>query len=174
VTGPATIRPARADDLPALPEIERAAGEQFRGLGMAAVADDELPTVEALTGYVERAAAWVAVGSDDAPLAYLLVDDVDGTTHVEQVSVHPSAAGRGIGRALIETAVEHARGRGHDRVTLTTFADVPWNAPYYRRLGFEVVPEDEQGPGLRGLRAHEAEIGLDRWPRVAMARRLDG
>ena len=108
------------------------------------------------------------------PVGYLLVDDVDGATHIEQVSVHPSVAGRGIGRALIETAVAHARARGHHRVTLTTFADVPWNAPYYRRLGFDVVPPDDQGPDLRRLRAHEASIGLDRWPRVAMARRLDG
>jgi hypothetical protein len=59
-------------------------------------------------------------------------------------------------------------------VTLTTFADVPWNAPYYRRLGFADVPPGAQGPGLRRLRAHEAEVGLDRWPRVAMARPLDG
>jgi predicted N-acetyltransferase YhbS len=88
------------------------------------------------------------------------------------VSVHPAAAGRGLGRALIEAAAEQARARGEDRVTLTTFADVPWNAPYYQRLGFVVVLEDEQGPELRRIRAHEAEIGLDRWPRVAMARRL--
>ncbi len=174
MTGPApggtTIRPARPADAPLLQEIEQAAGEQFRPIGMAAVADDDLPSIPALQGYVERGAAWVATGPDDVPLAYLLLDDVDGATHIEQVSVHPSAAGRGIGRALIETAVEQARARGHARVTLTTFADVPWNAPYYRRLGFDVVPPADQGPDLRRIRAHEAETGLDRWPRVAMAR----
>jgi GNAT superfamily N-acetyltransferase len=157
-----------------LGDLERAAGEQFRSLGMAAVADDEPASPAVLQSYVDGGAAWVAAGPDDRPLGYLLVDDVDGATHVEQVSVHPSVAGRGIGRALIETAVAHARARGHHRVTLTTFADVPWNAPYYRRLGFEVVPPGDQGPDLRRLRAHEASIGLDRWPRVAMARRVDG
>jgi GNAT superfamily N-acetyltransferase len=172
--GDTAIRPAQRGDAPSLPELERAAGEQFRAIDMGAVADDEPPSVAALEGYVDRGAAWVATGADDAPVGYLLVDDVDGATHIEQVSVHPSVAGRGIGRALIETAVEHARSRGHHRVTLTTFADVPWNAPYYRRLGFEVVPPEAQGPDLRRLRAHEASIGLDRWPRVAMARRLDG
>ena len=44
--------------------------------------------------------------------------------------------------------------------------------PYYRRLGFTVLPESDQGDELRRIRAHEAAIGLDRWPRVAMARRL--
>lgn len=168
------IRPARAADLPHLADLERAAGEQFRALGMAAVADDEPPAAATLQAYLDRGAAWVAAGPDDRPLGYLLLDDVDGVPHVEQVSVHPSAAGRGLGRALIEVAVEHARTLGADRVTLTTFADVPWNAPYYRRLGFAAVPPEEQGPELRGVRAHEAAIGLDRWPRVAMARPLRG
>jgi GNAT superfamily N-acetyltransferase len=169
----ATIRPARVSDLPLLPDIERAAGEQFRGLGMAAVADDEPPAPTVLQQYLDRGAVWVAADPDDRPVGYLLLDDVDGATHIEQVSVHPSLARRGLGRALIETAVQRARARGHRRVTLTTFTDVPWNAPYYRRLGFSVVPSDDQGPELRRLRAHEARIGLDRWPRVAMARLLD-
>ena len=180
MTGPAPqvpadvgIRPARSADVPLLGDLERAAGDQFRDLGMAAVADDEPAPPAVLQGYLDRGAAWVAAGPDDRPVGYLLADDVDGATHIEQVSVHPSVAGRGIGRALIEAAVAHARSRGHDRVTLTTFSDVPWNAPYYRRLGFDVVPPDDQGPDLRRLRAHEADIGLDRWPRVAMARRLD-
>jgi len=164
------IRPARADDLPRLADIERAAGEAFRGLDMAAVADDDPPSAADLQGYLDRAAAWVSAGPDDEPLAYLLLDVVDGVPHVEQVSVHPSAAGRGLGRELIEVAVARACADGADRITLTTFADVPWNAPYYRRLGFAVVPADEQGPELRRVRAHEAAIGLDRWPRVAMAR----
>lgn len=35
------IRAARSDDLPALPEIETAAGAAFRDLGMGEIADDE-------------------------------------------------------------------------------------------------------------------------------------
>ena len=166
------IRAARAGEAPVLAELERAAGEPFRPIGMAAVADDEPPPPAMLAGYAERGAAWVWAGPDDRPLAYLLLDVVDGGTHVRQVSVHPSAARRGLGRALLDVAVAHARARGDDRVTLTTFTEVPWNMPYYQRLGFTVLPVADQGPELRRLRAHEAAIGLDRWPRVAMARRL--
>jgi ribosomal protein S18 acetylase RimI-like enzyme len=168
------IRPARPEDLPRLAGIERAAGEAFRDLGMAAVADDEPPSPEILQRYLDAGRAWVWAGPDDEPLAYLLMDVVDGAPHVEQVSVHPAAAGRGLGRALVETAVARARADGAERVTLTTFAEVPWNAPYYRRLGFAVLPEEEQGPQLRRVRAHEAEAGLDRWPRVAMVLPLAG
>jgi GNAT superfamily N-acetyltransferase len=166
------IRPARAREAPVLAELERAAGEPFRRIGMAAIADDEPPAPATLAGQADRGAAWVWAGPDDVPLAYLLLDVVDGRTHVEQVSVHPSAARRGLGRALLDVAVARARARGDDRVTLTTFTEVPWNMPYYQRLGFVVLLEADQGPELRRLRAHEAAIGLDRWPRVAMARHL--
>ncbi|HEX3960074.1 MAG TPA: GNAT family N-acetyltransferase, partial [Trebonia sp.] len=57
-------------------------------------------------------------------------------------------------------------------LTLTTFASVPWNAPYYRRCGFRVLDDEELTSGLRAIRHDEAELGLDRWPRVCMRRDL--
>jgi hypothetical protein len=49
---------------------------------------------------------------------------------------------------------------------------VPWNAPYYKRLGFVVVEPADQGPELTALVAHEeASIPGDA-PRVAMRRNL--
>ena len=165
---PTAIRPATAADLPLLQEIERAAGECFRDVGMPEIADDEPFPVEVLERYRAAGRAWVAVDDADRPVAYLLADPVDGAVHIEQVSVHPGHAGRGLGRALIDQV-----GR-QSPLTLTTFAEVPWNAPYYARLGFRVLAEDEWTPGLRAIRAHEAAIGLDRWPRVCMRRDAGG
>lgn len=108
----------------------------------------------------------------DRPVAYLLLDVVGGAAHIEQVSVHPSHAGQGKGRRLIEKAAEWATLQGYPVLTLTTFADVPWNAPYYARLGFEIIPPDQLTPGLEEIRHHEASIGLDAWPRVTMKRIL--
>jgi effector-binding domain-containing protein len=48
--------------------------------------------------------AWVATGPDDAPVGYLIADVVDGCLHVEQVSVHPRCARRGVGFARSATA----------------------------------------------------------------------
>ncbi|MEU4626519.1 GNAT family N-acetyltransferase [Actinoplanes sp. NPDC023801] len=167
------IRDARLGELPRLREIERAAGEPFREIGMPEIADDEPPSIEALTGYVRAGRAWVAVAApDDPPVAYLLAGLVDGDVHIEQVSVNPQFAHRGIGRELIEYAGAHARKAGAAALTLTTFAEVPWNAPYYRRCGFVVLGDDVITPGLRAIRDHEAAIGLDRWPRVCMRRAL--
>ncbi|MFF5476690.1 GNAT family N-acetyltransferase [Streptomyces sp. NPDC012935] len=164
------IRPATSDDLPVLQDIERAAGAAFRDLGMAAIADDEPPALDVLEHYRSAGRAWVACGAGDAPVGYLICEPVDGSLHIEQVSVHPDAARRGIGRALLAYAARIAREDGLSGLTLTTFTEVPWNAPYYERLGFRVLDEAELTPGLRKIRAHEAELGLERWSRVCMRR----
>ncbi|WP_190126781.1 GNAT family N-acetyltransferase [Streptomyces inusitatus] len=171
------VREAEAAELPRLQEIERAAGEAFRGLGMGWIADDEPPALTVLEGFRGEGRAWVAVeraegGGDGPPLAYLLHEEVDGAAHIEQVSVHPAAARRGLGRELIEHLEGRARAGGLTALTLTTFTEVPWNAPYYARLGFRALGEGELTEGLRRIRRVEREIGLDRWPRVCMRREL--
>ncbi len=170
--GRTRIRAARAGDLPLLQDVERAAGQPFREMGMVEVAEDDPPSLAELTEYQRAGAAWVAVGADDRPVAYLVADRVDGCLHVEQVSVHPAQARRGVGRSLLEHLAEVARGEGVPALTLTTFADVPWNAPYYERCGFRRLGEDELTPGLRAVREREAAHGLDRWERVCMRRDL--
>ncbi len=157
------VRRAREDDLARMREIERAAGRAFAELGMTAIAEDEPPSVATLRAYQRAGRAWV---HGDPAVAYLLAEAVDGNLHIEQVSVHPDHAGQRIGRALIE----HVADLAGTPVTLTTFADVPWNAPYYERLGFRRLAEAELTAGLRWIRRREAEHGLDRWPRVVMRR----
>jgi GNAT superfamily N-acetyltransferase len=168
------IRDARFDELGALQEIERAAGVLFREIGMPEIADDEPLSIEVLSGYVTAGRAWVATGPSpaDRPVGYLIADLVDGNVHVEQVSVHPRFSRRGAGRLLIDRAAAYAEGAGAPALTLTTFADVVWNAPYYRRCGFAVMDDAAIMPELRALRDHEAAAGLDRWPRVCMRRAL--
>ncbi|WP_422773849.1 GNAT family N-acetyltransferase [Plantactinospora sp. WMMC1484] len=166
------IRPARQPDLPGVREIERAAGQSFRGVGMPEIADDEPPSIEELSRYRRANLAWVAVDADDVPLGYLIAEPVDGNLHVEQVSVHPRAARRGVGRRLLDHLAGHAAATGVPALTLTTFADVPWNAPYYARCGFVVLDESDLTAGLRAIRAREAAHGLDRWRRVCMRRNL--
>ena len=166
------IRLARPDDLPALIDVEIEAGRLFRDVDMAAIADDDPGSVAELAVYQEDGRAWVSVDDGDRPVAYLVAEVVDGHAHVEQVSVRPSHARRGLGSALIETLAEWARERGLAALTLTTFSAVPWNAPYYERLRFRVLEEAEIGAGLREIRRAEAARGLDAWPRVAMIRPL--
>jgi GNAT superfamily N-acetyltransferase len=167
-----SLRDAKFTDLPRLQEIERQAGELFRAVGMNAVADDEPLGLELLRGYVERGQAWVIAGHGGIPVAYLLTDVVDGSGHVEQVSVIPSHTRQGLGRVLMDHACEWALGNGLKAITLTTFANIPWNAPYYERCGFRRLSADDLTPGLLGIRREEADHGLDAWPRVCMRRLL--
>ncbi|TDB75637.1 GNAT family N-acetyltransferase [Micromonospora sp. KC723] len=166
------IRAVRRAELPVLQDIERAAGECFRDVGMSRIADDEPLPLAVLAGYQRTGHAWVAADSTDVPVGYLIADIVDGNLHIEQVSVHPRCARRGVGRRLIDHLAGHARATGVPALTLTTFADVPWNGPYYTRCGFVALDDSDLTPGLRAVRQREAAHGLDRWPRLCMRRGL--
>ncbi|MEJ2858333.1 MULTISPECIES: GNAT family N-acetyltransferase [unclassified Saccharothrix] len=156
------LRPARPDELPLLQAIEIASGEPFRAIGMPEIADDDPMPLEAL----RHAHVWVA--ADPEPVAWVAAVEVDGRAHVEQISVHPDAARRGIGAALLDHVETWATGRGLAGLTLTTFREVPWNAPYYERLGFREVTA--LSPGLAEVVAAEAARGLDPATRVCLER----
>ena len=168
-------RAASPADGECLREIERAAGERFREVDLAAVAEDEPMSIDELAAYADAGRSWVATVQHDGAervVGYVLVDVVDGDAHVEQVSVHPDAQGRGIGRALLARVDEYARANALGAVTLTTFRDVPWNAPLYAHLGFRELSPAEVGPELAALVDVEASHGLDPDQRVCMQRSL--
>jgi GNAT superfamily N-acetyltransferase len=134
------------------------------------VADDEPLGVEELRAFQQDGRAWVLTDEQDVPVAYMLVGVVDGWLNIEQVSVHPHAARQGLGRQLIDHADRLAAEADIPGLTLTTYVGVPWNGPYYARLGFRIVPQDRVTVGMKGIREEEARHGLDAWPRAVMAR----
>jgi len=166
------IRPPTRAELPALRRIERQAGRAFLAIGMEAVASMPPPSLGELDEHRAAGRAFVAVDGEEQPVAYLQWSVVDGSAHVDQVSVAPSRARRGIGAALIDHLASRSLREGREAVTLTTFRDVPWNAPYYRRLGFELLAPGKQGPELASLLAAERTSIPGDAPRVAIRRRL--
>lgn len=101
--------------------------------------------------------------ADASPLGFVHVLDVDGHAHLEQLSVRPESGRKGHGRRLVDAAIAEARDRGYSRMTLRTYAEVPWNAPFYASCGFlESIPES----GFQlGLVETEASLGIDRYGR---------
>src|ERR1019366_8685399 len=158
---PVTIRVARADDGRDLRQIERLAGERFRDVGQESVANAEPAPLEVLADYAAEGRSWVAVDEQDRPVAYVIVDVVDGAAHIEQISVRPDRQGTGIAHALVDRVRTWASTTGMSAITLTTFATVPWNGPLYEHLGFVMMQEHELGPELRSVRDAEARPGLD-------------
>ncbi|MFI2711511.1 GNAT family N-acetyltransferase [Micromonospora sp. NPDC018662] len=163
-------RNARADELTEIQRIEVASGAPFREIGMHLVADMPPLPLAALAAGQRAGRLPVAVDAADRPIAFALVDLVDGAAHVQQLSVDPAYARRGIGRGLLDEVTRWAAAEGLPASTLTTFRSVPWNGPYYARCGFRELTAAELTPGLAGLLAAEVALGLDPADRVAMRR----
>lgn len=169
---PWTVRLARADELPALERIEREAGARFAEIPALADLPDVMTPAGALPVALGREQVWVAVAGDEL-VGFAYADLLDDAVHLEELDVLPAWGRRGIGAALVDAVVADARGRGLLAVTLTTFRDVPWNAPYYEQLGFVILPDDALPPALAELRRLEVEHGLPGERRVSMRRALD-
>jgi len=166
------IRPATVADVPALGVIETRAAERFRGLVPDEIAQDNVPE-PTLRAAASAGRLFVAEASDGTIAGFALVVLLDdGSAHLEELDVLPDHGRQGVGTALVEATCRWAKANGHPALTLTTYRDVPWNAPYYERLGFRELPEPAWTPELRAIREREAKHGLDEWPRVCMRREL--
>jgi GNAT superfamily N-acetyltransferase len=154
-----TIRPATRDDDAHLEGIERAADALLIDrFGATDWPPPTLSTVRAeMHGFV--LVAEVSVDEHRAVIVgfvhVLLLDD---QPHLEQLSVLPSHGRRGIGRSLVDAAKAEALRQGHERMTLRTYTEVPWNAPFYATCGFR--PSDPHTPERRRLVQIERDLGL--------------
>ncbi|EMG9277540.1 GNAT family N-acetyltransferase [Enterobacter cloacae] len=161
-----TVRPTRPGDVTALPAIERAAGERFRDYPeLAWLAEGDVISAEQHLDYAERGLSWLALANDQ-PVGFILAELHVSSLFIVELSVHLDWQGKGIGRRLIACVADQARKRGLASLTLTTFRDVPWNAPFYARLGFEMITT--LTPELREKREEETAHGLAHDARCAM------
>ena len=166
---PYTIRAAHAGDLDRLPEIERQAARRFARLpAFAFVAAMEPTSRAAFDEACRDERLWVAADSGGHAVGFALAERLDGCAHLAEMDVLLEHGRQGLGQALVEAVCAWAPLQGLEAVTLTTFRAVPWNAPYYERLGFQEVPPEGLTPGLRALVEAEAERGLERDSRVVM------
>jgi predicted DCC family thiol-disulfide oxidoreductase YuxK/GNAT superfamily N-acetyltransferase len=166
------IRLARAEDLPELQRIEREAGTRFRGLGLLDHLLDRTLSLSELAHHQRAERVWVADGRDGRPLGFAVANVLDGLAHLEELDVVPDAGGRGIGTGLVTTVCDWAAAQGFPAITLSTFRRVPWNAPFYARLGFRTLGATEFPRALRGVRAREEQLGIPMAERVIMRREL--
>ncbi|NUR93318.1 MAG: GNAT family N-acetyltransferase [Nonomuraea sp.] len=153
------VREATPADLAGLPDIERACDRVFEQVGI--VFPPGPPVIEDVI-----AAGSPVLVAGEPPVGFAGLIELDGRVHLEQLAVLPEHGRRGIGGALVEAAC--ARG---GEVTLLTYRDVPWNAPFYARHGFTEFPAERWGPGLRAHWRAEIDAGLHALgPRLAMIR----
>lgn len=156
-----TIRQTKEADIPALQAIEISASKAFLTIeGLGSFADDSCATRDQHLSAIEPKTSWAAETPDGQPTGFLAAIPEDKALHIYEVSVHCDFQKHGIGRALMMHAEAHARSLGLREMTLTTFSHVPWNAPFYETLGFEIQPETKCGPRLLDLLRKERVSGL--------------
>lgn len=164
---------ATEDEIPALIAIDLAAGQMFAGTG--------LLSQEQLNDHVPEAIFRGAIGAGHLHTVrdqrkqlagFALTSERGGGLHLDQISVDPAHGRKGLGAALIACVVEEARRRGAKRVVLSTFRDLPWNGPFYRRHGFREVPRKKMETWMMEIEAAQAENGLDIRQRCFMALRI--
>jgi GNAT superfamily N-acetyltransferase len=153
-----------------LPAVERSAAEAFRGSSQAAIADDTVSPVEFYIPF--QMDGLVLVAADAAViLGFAACQACADALHLWELAVRRERQGEGLGSGLLMAVKDLARHRGLSAVTLSTFRDIAWNAPFYGRLGFVELSEDRLNPRLTAVRAREAALGLDVTNRCTM--RLD-
>jgi GNAT superfamily N-acetyltransferase len=153
-------RTARTDDLGSLRNIERSAGEAFRRIGMAPVADDEPASIDDLAVYQQEGRAWVATDEDDRPVAYTLARIVDSNAHIEQVSVHPNHARKGIGADLIQTVAAWAEQQGSRRSRSRHSRRFPGMLPTTGASASRGSPKSSSPMGFAGFATMRPLVGL--------------
>ena len=164
------IRRGRAQDLVRLAEAERSAAvTYFAALGSPAEIPEAM-AADALEACLAAGLLWVATDRRDVPVGFLAAEVVDGHLFVKEMSVEREHQRAGLGRRLMQAAEDHARQAACGALALTTDRLIPFNGPFYERLGFRAVAADHATPGLRRRLADEIAGGFDPQRRILMTK----
>ncbi|MHA3737291.1 GNAT family N-acetyltransferase [Pseudomonas sp. Eth.TT006] len=167
------VRRARQSDARALPAIERSAAELFRAdPALAWLADAPVLGAEQHLQAISSALVWVAEHVDQPLHGFLRAVQIDNQLHIEELSVSQHFQGLGTGRKLLLTAIDYAARQQLRAVTLTTFSDLPWNAPFYQRMGFCLLSPQKIPRHLREAMNNEVALGFPAARRCAMSLEL--
>ena len=129
------IRPATVQDVEGLTAcINAAYASAFeRGISLPPVSDG-------IDRDIRDHLVWVA--EEGGIIGGIVLGLTDNTAHLINIAVDPSYGGRGVGRALIDTAVAAARDHGATRIDLATHVDMPGNVALYAHLGWCEIGRD--------------------------------
>jgi GNAT superfamily N-acetyltransferase len=150
------ILPTIPASIPTLQDIERAGEARFEGLGLFKE-NGPLP-LEVYDDHAQAIAAGLSFCAHDAAapgqpvVGYIVGRQQDATTaYLEQIDVLESHGQRGIGAALVAKFCGAAAAGGANTIVLSTFRDIPWNGPFYAKLGFEEIAPEALTPWMRDI-----------------------
>jgi ribosomal protein S18 acetylase RimI-like enzyme len=135
-----SLRSASAEDAVRVAELVRAAYEHYvERIGMLPG-----PMTEDYARVIGD--RQVTVAEVDGTIVGVIVLGVDAEGFViENVAVHPSQRGRGLGRALLQLAEAEAARSGFDTIHLYTHEKMTENLALYSRIGYVEYDRRRQG-----------------------------
>lgn len=149
------------EHLPALMDIERQAASLFPPDRLPAGPIGEGVPLETLRTALEENRIWTARQTrDDKPVGFALLELPAGLALLAELDVLPAHGRKGIGRALVHRTATEAAKRGFHALYLTTFADLPWNAPFYEKLGFLPLTPTQTPAPIAEILTNEQRLGL--------------
>jgi GNAT superfamily N-acetyltransferase len=131
VSRPATIRPARAADLPAVRAVVDAAYTIY----LPRLGKPPGPMLDDHAARIGSGRLWVLEAAEGV-VGVLVVLERDDHLLMDNVAVLPAHQGRGLGRMLVAFAEAEARRCGHPELRLYTHELMVENIAFYGRLGF--------------------------------------
>lgn len=165
------IQPAQESDLFYLAAIEQAAASVFPPDSIPeSLRSDHVP-LPVLRQALSHSALSVARDQQKRPVGFALLAFVEHLAVLMEIDVHPDHARQGLGSKLISEVVSRSRELGYKAVYLTTFVHIPWNAPFYAKLGFKILEVPNIPDPLLKMLAQERGRGMEQ--RVAMELNLD-
>ncbi len=165
-----TIRFGKPLDIPNLIAADRAASELFRPTGLIpsmATIPESIP-VPILTDAINTGMVLVAADKAGA-VGFALCQIFAPYLYLHQLSVTPEHGRKGIGRRLVQRVFLLAENNKCSSVVLSTFRDVPWNAPFYASLGFKELPRRKLVDWMLGIEQEQSKM-LDTTKRCFMRR----
>ncbi|GAK25164.1 GNAT family N-acetyltransferase [Serratia liquefaciens] len=163
------IRLAQPQDIAQLMAVERSAAQLFRQQpAWRFIAEGPVMSADRHADFIQRQHEWLAESTAGEVAGFIAVVPQSQDWHIAELSVGANWQRQGIGRRLLIEVAAQAALLGAQRLTLTTFIDVPWNAPYYRRLGFMPIAAERLSPSLRAGLAEEVAQGFAAGSRCAM------
>ena len=166
------IQPATHADIEGMSAAEQRAGEVFRAIGYDFCADCQNREVEEHKRVIAAGITLVVKSTSGEVAGFAMFEPLDGDVHLVEIDVVPEHQNKGLARRLIAAGADWGRSKVFDAMTLTTYRDVPWNAPFYRRLGFEDFAPGSDRTGLLEVIEKEAAWGFAFKPRIAMRKVL--
>ncbi len=162
------IELAGREHLSAIPAIELAASAMFSEADLPLEIRYRVSDADLLHEAQSDSRLWVALTDDRIPVGFAMADIVDDAAHLDEMDVMPEFGRQGIGTRLLNTIIKWARDSHFPMLTLVTFRHLPWNAPFYKKMGFESMADCEIGIGLASLLQEEGNAGIDLDKRICM------